>query len=307
MSDFIFKSDKCYILLTTLKVKGIKMAKSLTKIVTCLLFCFVISFPVVLCAESISKPTVSLPEDWYQDSETPYPQAVSQYDPAGSGMLSYTDGVDYDFVTLNYESAPTYTLSDTDLQTKSGLLFTEYHEEIEVTEVGTMTIGGSIAGYTRGYDPDFDVNYAEIVWVKNEVFLRAFVYYDATPQDWTQVQSLLDSISISESSGSITWIIIALVAVTIAVIVIVVIFLLLKRRKKPKEPEPVEPAPKPTRKSRFCMQCGNRLPNTGSFCNSCGSSARNFGGPGTKTCHCGTVIPSSAKFCSACGAKQSPS
>ena len=301
MSDFILKSDKGYILITTLKVMGVKNMTKLLKIVTCLLFCFVISFPVVLCAESISKPTVSLPENWYQDSETPYPQAISQYDPEGGGMLSYTDGVDYDFVTLNYENAPTYTLSATDLQAKSGLLFTEYHAEIEVTEVGTMTIGGSVAGYTIGYDPEIDVNYIEIVWVKNEVFFRAFGCYDATPQDWTQVQSLLNSISISESSGSITWIIIALVAVSIAVIVIFVIFLLLKRRKKLNEP-----APKPTLKSRFCMECGHRLPNTGSFCNNCGSSARNFGGPETKSCHCGTVIPSTAKFCSACGAKQSP-
>lgn len=271
-----------------------------------ILFCLAISLPTVLCAASISKPTVTLPENWYLESETPYPEEYSQYDPEGAGLLIYWDGEDYDFVMLYYEKAPSYTMTGSALESKASLMFLEYHEEYPLDETGTLNIAGEVAGYALGYDSELDINRIEMVFVKNDVFLNAYAYYSATSEDWLEIKSLLDSISIGAANGGIPWILIIVpIVVAIAVIIVVVIFLL-KRRKKPVEPTPVKPLPVPIAKSRFCMECGNRLPEKGFYCNNCGSSARDFGGPMTKACHCGTVIPATAKFCSACGAKQAP-
>jgi hypothetical protein len=281
------------------------MKKSLT-VIGCILFCLAISFPIVSCAKSISKPTVSLPANWYLESETPYPEEYSEYDPEGAGLLVFWDEVNYDFVMLYYEKAPDYTLTESALKSKAANMFLEYHQEYTLDESGTTDIAGEVAGYAIGYDSELDINRLEIVFVKNGVFLNAYAYYTATSEDWNEVKSLLDSISVGDANGGFPWILIIVpIVVAIAVVIVVVIFLL-KRQKKPVKPTPETPAPEPVAESRWCMECGHRLSAKGFYCNNCGSSPQNFGGPMTKACHCGTVIPATAKFCSACGAKQAP-
>ena len=225
-------------------------------------------------------------------------------------MLTYEDGVDYDTVMIYYEKAPSYTLTPSALETKAASMYVTYLEGYPLDDTGTISIGGETAGFAVGYDSEYDTNRLEIAFVKNDVFLSIYAYYDATDEDEGQVLSLIDSISISESTGIPLLLIVVPIVIAIAVIIVVVI-ILLKRRKKPAEPITPEkitppPAPKPPRDKRFCMECGNRLPVKGAYCNNCGSSPRNFGGPETKACHCGTVIPATAKFCSECGAKQAP-
>jgi len=290
-------------------VVGERMKKSLA-FIGYILCCLAISFPIASCAKSISKPTVTLPANWYLESETPYPEEYSEYDPEGAGLLVYWDGENYDFVMLYYEKAPDYTLTESALKSKAGNMFLEYHEEYPLDETGTTTIAGEVAGYAIGYDSELDINRLEIVFVKNGVFLNAYAYYTATNEDWNEVKSLLDSISISDGNGGFPWILI-IVPIVVAIVVIVVVIFLLKRRKKPVKPSPVTPSPvtpvpEAISKSRWCMECGTRLSDKARYCNNCGSSPQNFGGPMTKVCHCGAVIPATAKFCSACGAKQAP-
>jgi hypothetical protein len=281
--------------------------KNQIPIVGCLLIYLAITvIPIALC-ESISKPTVTPPENWYLTDESPYPQEGGQYDPQGAGLLTYEDGVDYDFVMIFYEKAPSYTLTASALETKATTNFLDFHEEYPLDDSGTLTLGGSPAGYAIGYDSETDCNRLEVALVKNSVYMSIYAYYDATSEDEDQVLALLDSISVKESNGMSSLLIIVAVVAVIAVIAVVVI-ILLRRRKKPPKPiaPPPKPQPQPPEERRFCMECGNRLPAKGFYCNNCGSTARNFGGPETKTCHCGTVIPATAKFCSACGAKQAP-
>jgi len=292
-----------------------KMKKSLT-VIGCILFCLAISFPIVSCATSISKPTVTLPENWYLESETPYPEEYSEYDPEGAGLLVFWDGVNYDFVMLYYEKAPDYTLTGSALESKAANMFLEYHEDYPLDETGITDIAGEVAGYAIGYDSEQDWYRLEIAFVKNGVFLNAYAVYDATDEDWNEVKSLLDSISISEANGDsdtnggFPWILIIVPIVVAVIVIIVVVIFLLKRRKKPVKPSPVtspvKPVPEPVAKSRWCMECGHRLADKARYCNNCGSSPQDFGGPMTKVCHCGAVIPATAKFCSACGAKQIP-
>ena len=286
------------------------MNKHLT-VIGCILFCLTISFPIVSCASSISKPTFTLPPNWYLDSETPYPDDYGEYDPEGAGSLTYTDGEDFDFVMIWYEKAPAGTLTASALETKAMMMYATYHDDKPLDDTGTITIGDVPAGYAVGYIPEAECRALMLAFVINDVFLSAYAYYDFTTfEDEEQVLALLDSISFEESNGIPWFLIVIPIIIAVAVIIVVVIFLL-KRRKKPVEPtpekpSPVTPAPEPIAESRFCMECGNRMPPKGFYCNNCGSSPRNFGGPKTKSCHCGTVIPGTAKFCSACGAKQAP-
>jgi hypothetical protein len=280
------------------------MKKSLT-VIGCILFCLAISFPIVSCATSISKPTVTLPENWYIESETPYPDEYSEYDPEGAGLIVFWDGVNSDFVMLYYEKAPDYTLTESALKSKAANMFLEYHADYPLDESGIMDIAGEVAGYAIGYDSEQDWYRLELAFVKNGVFLNAYAVYDATDEDWNEVKSLLDSISIGDANGGFPWLLI-IVPIVVAVVVIIVVIFLLKRRKKPVKPSPVTPVPEAVAKSRWCMECGHRLAEKGFYCTHCGSSPQDFGGPLTKVCHCGTVIPATAKFCSACGAKQIP-
>jgi len=280
--------------------------KNQIPIIGCVLIYLAIALiPIALSAESISKPNVSPPENWYLESESPYPQEGGQYDPQGAGLLTYEDGVDYDFVMIFYEKAPTYTLTAAALETKATTNFLNYHEEYTLDNSGTLTLGGSPAGYAIGYDSESDCNRLEVTLVKNDVYMSIYAYYDATTEDEDQVLALLNSISVKESNG-IPWLLIIVPIVVAIAVIAVVVIILLRRRKKPAKPITTTPKPQPPEDKRFCMECGNRLSAKGFYCNNCGSSARNFGGPKTKTCHCGTVIPATAKFCSACGAKQAP-
>ncbi|MCW3977626.1 MAG: hypothetical protein NWE77_06815 [Candidatus Bathyarchaeota archaeon] len=148
-------------------------------------------------AETISKPSVTLPSYWHLEMETPYPEAYAEYDPQGAGMLMYVDEVDFDCVMVFYERAPSTTLTETTLETKATEIFLRDHEYTP-SETGTKTVAGSPAGYAKGYDYELDVYDLELVFVKGSTFLNVYAVYDPTPEDENGVMSLIDSILVQE-------------------------------------------------------------------------------------------------------------
>jgi multisubunit Na+/H+ antiporter MnhC subunit len=324
-----------------IRLFGFKM-KNRTSLLGCLLIFLIFTvIPIAVSSDSIVKPTVSPPLDWYQSDESPYGDYVGQYDAGGSGLLQFTDGVDFDFVMIFYEKAPDFELTAAALETKATLIRSAYHSSYPLDHTGTLSIAGVWAGYAISYDSSYDVYLMDLCLVKNGVFIYAYAYYDATTDDWNQVTQLLDSISVKEPEEPLPWPLIIGAVIAVVVVVVVVVVLLKKFRKpktetksRPKAPPrvcrkcgykieentsfcpecgtplnmtaPLPPKPSPEDK-RFCMQCGNRLDSDSIYCDRCGATAQDFGGPDTQTCPaCGKEIPATAKFCNECGAKQAP-
>lgn len=156
--------------------------------------------PSVFGAETLSKPIVTPPTYWHLESETPYPNAPAEYDPQGAGMVEYLDETDYDFVMIYYERAPAISWSSSSLEAKAIEIFERDHPGKSISDSGTMTIAGVQAGYAKGYDSEYDTYRLETVFTKGPVFFSVYAYYDATSQDEAQVMSLMNSISIQEST-----------------------------------------------------------------------------------------------------------
>jgi hypothetical protein len=188
--------------------------------------------PMSRAAESLSKPTVTLPANWKLQSETPYPNEISEHDPQGAGLLEYLDENTYDTIIIYYEKAPNTTYSEPVLQAEAEAIFQRDHEDEAIIDSGSKTVAGVSAGFAKGYDSDYDTYTLELVFVKSNYFFNAYAYYDANAQSEDKVNSLINSISVGGTpllEGSMLYIIIGVIA---AVVVIVVVVVLVTRRKK---------------------------------------------------------------------------
>jgi len=192
----------------------------------------------VVAADSVSKPTVTLPNTggWYLDDDTLYPDAADDgvHDPAGCGLLEYWSSQDPDSsVFIWYESALGSTLTASQLEDESYEIHGWYWgEEYPIWDYGQWTVAGTSAGYTKGWNETAGVDTLTAVVVKNDVFVLITALYDYDVED--EVMTIVNSLEVpsvgSTVGGFIVYIVIGLVA-AVAVIVAVVFW----RRKKPKE------------------------------------------------------------------------
>lgn len=194
--------------------------------------------PSVVAAESVSKPTVTLPNtgDWYLDEDTPYPDAADNgvHDPAGCGLLQYwSSQYPNSSVFIWYESALGSTWTAGQLEDESYEIHEWYWgEEYPIWDYGQWTVAGTSAGYTKGWNETAGVDTLTAVVVKNDVFVLITALYDYDVED--EVMTIVNSLEVPSVGftvgGFIVYIVIGLVA-AVAVIVAVVFW----RRKKPKE------------------------------------------------------------------------
>jgi hypothetical protein len=187
---------------------------------------------VSICqAQTISKPNVTIPSGWRLDDETAYPNAPSEHDSAGAGMLKYLNPTNNDEVRIFYEKAPTTTYTSATLKEEAISLFTRDLPSYNMSESGTEQIAGVQAGFAKGYDSANDAYVVDMIFVKDGNYYNVAAYYDANSQSEGQVNSILNSISTGATLGSsMLFIIIGVVA---AVVVIVVVVVVMRRRKKP--------------------------------------------------------------------------
>ncbi len=151
--------------------------------------------------ESITKPLIVPPLDWSLASEMPYPNAASEYDPEGAGMIQYIDQLDQDYVVIHYERAPAVAWTNATLVLKAAEILERDHMAKPIVYNGTLTIAGVTAGYAKAYDSQYDAYNLETVFTKGSVFFRAYANYIATHFAEAQVISLLNSIAVQESTS----------------------------------------------------------------------------------------------------------
>lgn len=207
----------------------------------------VISVSIPLCAAaSLTKPSVSLPNNWELYDEIDYPETQSEHDEEGAGLVEYENKETYDYVMIYYEKAPTTTYTSDSLKAEAVEIFNCDHTDKTVTESGTKTVAGAQAGFARSYSSTYDTYYEELVFVKGNYYINAYaVYYSDNEND---VYSLLNSIN---TDNSLNLLIIIGVIVAIIVVVIVIIFVMRKKKNLPQMqqqvmPESYPPPPPPT-------------------------------------------------------------
>jgi len=191
--------------------------------------------PVVASAETLAKPTVTLPPDWELVYETPYPDSLSEHDPLGAGLLEYQNLKNQDGVMIYYEKAPTTVYTDAMLKAEAEEIFRLDHFGGGFNVSGVRTVAGVKAGYAEVYVADYDIYDTVLVFIKDNYYINAYAAYDANNESRTTVESILNSISV-EGNGDI-WGILGgstlaiIVGLIVTVIVVIVVVVVLKKKK----------------------------------------------------------------------------
>ena len=216
------------------------MKKRTLTLMLLLVVMFVFVVPLVKSAGTLAAPTVSLPSnDWELTDSTAYPGVYSEHDPEGAGMLEYTDKSNYDAIRIYYEKAQVTSYTATHLRGEAEDLYNEIDasEARPLNDSGTATFAGVLAGYAEGLDASEGTYITELVFIKGTYYFNVRAYYDATVQSEDNVAALINSISVSGGEtggesfvGSLTfWVIIIAVVIVIVVVVVVVV---VKSRKR---------------------------------------------------------------------------
>lgn len=203
----------------------------------------VVAVPLSRAAETITKPNVTLPANWQQTDQTTYPNDYSEHDPAGAGMVEYTDQTDYDSVIIYYEKAQVTSYTSSQLKSEAENIFESYDasDNVGVDSSGVTQYAGVSAGFAKGLDISANTYTMELVFIKGNNYFNVHAYYDATTEDQNQVVSLINSIGTGGTAATavvgnnMIWIIIGVVAVIIVSIVVVVVL----RGRKKKQPQQI--------------------------------------------------------------------
>lgn len=214
------------------------------QLIAVILIVTVISTAIPLCRaeESLYPPAVTLPTRWAETSETSYPNVSSENDPVGAGMIEFSDRDDYDIVQIYYEKAQVSSYTSQQLKSQVVAVFQRLSSggTLSVNESGTTEYAGVSAGFAIGYGASNDTRTMVVIFVKDGCYFKVQAFYDATTEDRNQVDSLINSIKISEAEAepeqpffgsAVFWVIIGVVA---AVSVAVVFALGATRKRKSK-------------------------------------------------------------------------
>jgi hypothetical protein len=220
---------------------------------------FVSAIPLTKSVTALAAPTVSLPNsNWEKTDSTPYPETYAEHDPAGAGMLEYTDQTNYDLVRIYYEEAQVTSYTPSQLKTEAEDLFNrlDSDDDRSLDASGTANLAGVVAGYAEGYDSTEVTYKTEIVFVKGNYYFNVHAYYDATTQSESDVTSIIDSIDISGAAngtafiGSLMFWTIVIAVAAVVVVVVVVVVVRSRKKKQPQQsateyPYPPPPPPPP--------------------------------------------------------------
>ena len=155
-------------------------------------------------------------------------------------MVEYSDRDDYDIAQIYYEKAQVSSYTSPQLKSQAVAIFEAIDASLSVNQSGTTEYAGVAAGFAIGSAASNDTQIMLVVFVKDGHYIKVQASYDATTEDRNQVDSLINSIKISEAEaepeqpffGSVVfWVIIGVVA---AVSVAVVFALGATRKRKSK-------------------------------------------------------------------------
>jgi hypothetical protein len=203
-----------------------------------------LAVPVSQAAETLAKPTINLPANY------------SEFDPAGAGMVEYTDQDDYDLVRIYYEKAQVSSYTSQQLQGQAESIFesVDVSATLGIDNSGVKQYAGVSAGFAKGYDSSSDTYKMELVFIKGDYYFNVHSYYDATTEDQNQMESVINSINVG-GTGGVSFLgnpmLLIILGVVAAVIVVVIVVVVAKGRKK-KSPQQAQmqnnypPPPPPT-------------------------------------------------------------
>jgi len=218
---------------------------------------FVSAIPLAKSVTTLAAPAVSLPNsNWEKTDSIPYPETYAEHDPAGAGMLEYTDKTNYDLVRIYYEEAQVTSYTSSQLKTEAEDLFNRVDSDDDrlLDDSGTANLAGVVAGYAEGYDSTDDTYKTEIVFVKDNYYFNVHAYYDATTQSENDVTSIIDSISVSGAADGAAFtesLVFRIIVIAVAAVIVVVVFVVVVRSRKKKQPQqgateyPYPPPPPP--------------------------------------------------------------
>jgi hypothetical protein len=203
-------------------------------LIAIILLILLIAVPTCSAAASLSKPSVTLPSGWAPNGETPYPDAMSEHDPAGAGLLEYTDTVNYAWISLYYEKT-SMSYTDPQLKAEAEDLFSTY-ESTYYVESGVRNFGGNKAGWATAYDPDTEAYDLVFVMTKEGYYINVLASYENASQ--IAVESILGSIRPTGNNGAAILgldmtLFIVIIGAVVAIIIVVAVVVAVKRRKKP--------------------------------------------------------------------------
>lgn len=141
------------------------------------------------------EPTVGyIPEGWSLSAQDPY-GTYWEEDGTRWGLVEYTDESDWDSVAIFYGDVPP-ELKGNEIDGDALMSqAADYLAPIEPTELGTMTIGGHVAGYARAYDEEHGWCDTETVFVMDSTCIDICSRYGTTyAEDLIEVVSLINSI-----------------------------------------------------------------------------------------------------------------
>ena len=103
---------------------------------------------------TLSAPSVQVPNsNWLFQDSTKYPNAPSEYDPAGGGMLSYVDNTNYDTVKIWYEKAQVSSYTSQQLENEAVRIFNrdDASDTRSLDSSGTKTYANVAAGFAISF------------------------------------------------------------------------------------------------------------------------------------------------------------
>jgi len=225
--------------------------------------------PLTEAATTLAPPTVHLPSNWQQSDSTNYPDGPSEHDPAGAGMLEYTDQTNYDVIRIYYEKAQVSNYTSQQLKNEAVDIFEriDSSDTLSVDQNGTTTYAGVSAGFAKGHD-DTDATYTmELVFIKGEYYFNVAAVYDDVAPSQNNVDSIVNSISVSGAAaggGPFPWLYVVIGVVAAVIVIVVAVVLVTRRKKSPQLQQQAQysypPPPPPTQqRARYLFRARWRV------------------------------------------------
>jgi hypothetical protein len=208
-----------------------------------ILVCMVVISSTSICqAQTFSKPSLTVPVDWKLSTDTAYPNAQSEFDPAGAGLLEYVNSKTNDDVAIYYEKV-TANYTNSELEQEAVALFQRDFSDYYVEDSGVVQAAGVPSGYARGYNETIDTYVLDMFFVKSNYCVNVLAIYGSNTQSTDQVTSIIDSIGVGGGAFSLGGnMLFAIVGVVVAIIVVIVVVVVLRgRKKKAVQPQQISP------------------------------------------------------------------
>lgn len=206
--------------------------KKLTKLILIFSFSILFVIPSSVFSESLSKPNVVLPTNWFLEIEAAYGEYQGWWDPEGAGLLKFKNEEGDGFIYIYYERALNDTYTNDELTAQAMMFWMANHEE-PIDDYGVMTCAGVPAGFMSYQYPE-GVNYRGIVLAKGNYLFDINAVW-STSQAENEIMAILNSLDVNATGGTTIPAEIIMGVIIVVVIVIILLIFFMRRKRTPLE------------------------------------------------------------------------